>query len=928
MQTFSMRTISAILVLSLAFVTQVMAQDKPILTQADYGQWERLGAYSLSENGEWVVVSITRVDEDTRLELHRTDGNSDVITLDHAKAPVFSADNRWLAFRQSVSKEDQEKAENPIKDRLGLVDLETGRDTVLMAISRLAFRDDGKWLAVIGAAPADSVGGDLLVFEPGAERRTTLGSVSEFAWQDEGTVLAYTLKSSTAYGNGVSLFSPGDGRLQALSSGDSEYTGLTWKEESATLAAFRSVADENREGDAQDVLYWNDVLAHPDQMDVLESASQDSFGDSLGVNSFGGIQFAPNGVTVFVGTRSWLKTDADASLEVETDVEADSSVVESDDMDPADVQIWHWDDDQILRGQEYWSSRNAQRTLLTVWHVEEEQVIVLGSEYDEPVSLVGEAKRWGIVGDKDPDHVMLRFNMGVTDWYKVDTQTGERTLLAAGLSQGPTAGPAGHYVLLFEDNGWTAVDLSTMNRTRFEGRSDPDNRGDSAPDFAMGILDYDTPGPSPSFRSMAWLEGDAGAYLSGRFDLWKADFATGTLMKVTDGEARQVRYRPVSIDPEAPRFGPVTVQAGEDVWTSTFNLHTKDSGYAVVSEDGVDQIIEKTAQIAGLEQNMDESVFAYTIQKWDDSPDIFVGSSLKQAKQLTNTNSFQDEWAWGHAEILQYTTDAGHDLQAVLAYPANFEPGKKYPLILYQYEKLSSGLHRYELPRERSYYNNQTWSQQGYFVLLPDIVYEAGRPGPSALDAVNHALDAAIATGHVDETAMGLIGHSWGGYQAAYLPTRTDRFAASVAGAAITDFISFPGTIHWSGGAEEFSHWERGQARMAMPPWENLEGHLESSPINFIDQLNTPVLVMHGDDDGVVDFRQGQQYYNYARRAGKPVVMLVYPGAGHSLREETQQVDYHHRILEWFGHYLKGEAAADWIVNGESWEERTQRLEN
>jgi dipeptidyl aminopeptidase/acylaminoacyl peptidase len=191
---------------------------------------------------------------------------------------------------------------------------------------------------------------------------------------------------------------------------------------------------------------------------------------------------------------------------------------------------------------------------------------------------------------------------------------------------------------------------------------------------------------------------------------------------------------------------------------------------------------------------------------------------------------------------------------------------------------------------------------------------------------VEHALDAAVATGHVDPERMGLIGHSWGGYQAAYLPTRTNRFAASVAGAAITDFISFPGTVHWSGGAEEFGHWETGQARMARPPWEDLEGHLESSPLNFVHELETPVLLMHGDGDGVVDFRQGLQYYNYARRAGTPVVMLMYPGAGHSLSTESHRVDYHYRILEWFGHWLKGEEPARWIVEGESWVEREERI--
>jgi dipeptidyl aminopeptidase/acylaminoacyl peptidase len=260
-------------------------------------------------------------------------------------------------------------------------------------------------------------------------------------------------------------------------------------------------------------------------------------------------------------------------------------------------------------------------------------------------------------------------------------------------------------------------------------------------------------------------------------------------------------------------------------------------------------------------------------------------------------------------------------------YPAGFDPARRYPLILYQYERLSDGLHRYVVPDRRSYYNAQVWSQQGYFVLMPDIVYQPGRPGPSALDAVEHALDAALAAAPVDPERLGLIGHSWGGYQAAYLPTRTDRFAASVAGAPITNFLSFMGAVHWNGGLPETGHWETGQARMAVPFWDDLEGHLESSPAHFIASLRTPILVMHGDADGVVDFRQGLEFYNYARRAGKQVLLLVYPGADHGLRQEEDQVDYHRRILQWFGHYLKGEPAADWIEGGQSWLARERALE-
>jgi dipeptidyl aminopeptidase/acylaminoacyl peptidase len=338
-------------------------------------------------------------------------------------------------------------------------------------------------------------------------------------------------------------------------------------------------------------------------------------------------------------------------------------------------------------------------------------------------------------------------------------------------------------------------------------------------------------------------------------------------------------------------------------------------------------LLFEEALVTGLRRARDAERYAVRKERWDDSPDVFVGgAALSPLSQVTATNPFQSDCAWGRSELIAYTTEAGHRLQAILVYPAGFEEGKKYPLILYQYERLSDGLHRYYAPSELVYYNYQVWSQQGYFVLMPDIVYEPGRPGPSALDAVEHALDAAVATGHVDPARMGLIGHSWGGYQASYLPTRTHRFAAAVAGAAITDFISFAGNIHWAQGFPEFGHWETGQARMGLPPWESMENHLESSPVNFIDELQTPVLLMHGDADGTVDFRQGQEYYNYARRAGKQVAMLVYPGADHGLRKKEQQVDYHRRILEWFAHWLKGEPAPAWIERGEPWTERAKRI--
>jgi dipeptidyl aminopeptidase/acylaminoacyl peptidase len=340
-------------------------------------------------------------------------------------------------------------------------------------------------------------------------------------------------------------------------------------------------------------------------------------------------------------------------------------------------------------------------------------------------------------------------------------------------------------------------------------------------------------------------------------------------------------------------------------------------------------LVYEDARLGRLTRADSADVFAFTTERFDDSPDWFVaGPELGDPRQMTATNAFQDDYAWGRAELVDFTSASGLDLQAALLYPAGWEPGRRYPMIVYTYERLSQNLHSYVVPSERSYYNFNVFTANGYFVLMPDIVYRGRDPGVSALEAVEPAVRAVVETGMVDAERVGLVGHSWGGYQAAYLPTRTHIFAASVAGAPITNFLSFAGAIHWNGGSPEFSHWETGQARMGVPPWEDFEAYLRNSPIHRVNELRTPMLMMFGDEDGTVDWHQGVEFYNFARRAGRDdFVMLVYPGEDHSLRQRENQIDYHRRILQWFGHYLKGEPAPEWITRGMTWLERRALLE-
>jgi dipeptidyl aminopeptidase/acylaminoacyl peptidase len=247
-------------------------------------------------------------------------------------------------------------------------------------------------------------------------------------------------------------------------------------------------------------------------------------------------------------------------------------------------------------------------------------------------------------------------------------------------------------------------------------------------------------------------------------------------------------------------------------------------------------------------------------------------------------------------------------------------------MIVNIYEILSPSLHRYAPLTDRGPYNASVFSSLGYFVLLPDIVFRPREPGRSIVECVTAAVKKVLEKGAVDGRRVGLVGHSWGGYGTAFTVTQTDLFAAAVSGAPLTNLSSSYGEIYWNSGLPETNHAETGQERMEVPLYEDPQAYIRNSATFFADKMKTPLLLAHGDKDGACDWRQSIELYNVARRAGKQAVLLVYPGENHSLSNKANQLDYHRRIREWFGHYLKGEPAPEWITRGTSHLEKQKEL--
>ena len=915
----------------LALPSPASSQDLPLVTPDDYGRWENLGGAALSPGGDWIAYTVTRVDEGSELRIRKLDEDSTRV-FPWGSSPSFSTDGRWLAWTVGLSPDEVERLGeqgDPVRRKASVMDLSTGEIREFDAVSERDFDASGRFIALGGYAPdePDGKGADLRVVTLATGAETGFGNVGEMAWSPSAPLLALAIATGTDVGNGVQLYDAATGTLRSADASGSSYRSLRWRDDSADLAALRSGGDASDEGTAYDVLAWRGVDSGLD-MTVLDGGTT-GVPDSLEVVRHRAPVWSDDGSMISVGLRPVEDEgeegdepeDETAEPEAETDpaIEGDpSDESEADEAGPDEepdlpaLQIWHTKDVRLYPEQKAAEGRDANRTLLAVWHLDDERVVVLGSDLMANARLL---HGWEVAIEEtsEPYPWGAMFGRPYRDVWSVDTGTGDRRQLLTRVRHAwPSDG--GDWMLWWDGTNYHTLDIGTGE--------EHDVTSGLAENFAN--TEYDTPTdliPPHGFGSRPWLEDDEAVLLYGKHDIWRVapDGSGGT--RLTRGAETGITHRVAGLpeDDDEPGIDP-----DSRPYLTLYNESTEQRGYARLAGDwdSVETLILEDAQVLGLSRADSADVMIYRSMAFDDPPDYFVaGPDLSNAVQVTDINPFISEVAWGHAGLVDFVSEGGRDLQFVLLYPADHDPGSAVPTIVYTYEMLSPQMHSFRTPSERDYYNYTAWTQHGYAVLLPDIVYRAREPGVSALESVRAAVAKAVDMGVTDPDAVGLIGHSWGGYQATYLPTRTDIFAASVAGAPLTDFVSFMGALHWNPGIAELSHWETGQARMEVPFWEDPDAHRRNSPIHEVHTMETPLLMAFGNEDGVVDWDQGTEFFNFARRAERQMVLLVYEGEDHGFRQEANQKDYHRRILEWFGHYLKGDPAPAWITEGVSVEE-------
>jgi dipeptidyl aminopeptidase/acylaminoacyl peptidase len=904
------------------------------LDPADLAFWKTIRFTALSNDGKWFAYQLTPNEGDAEVVVKPTaDGEERRFKIGEPPAPtggfgaqvntsvVLSDDAKWLAFFKypgAAEAKKLRKDKKPVQSGVVLVNLATGEKRDFEKVRRFSFAPkQSGWLALHRYAPdgaAPAAGSDLLLVDLRSGAVTSIGNVGEFAFDDAGTRLAWTVEGRDLVGNGVQVRELKTDVVRVLDSDKAIYRKLAWADSGLALAVLRGHPDSAAADTSFAVLGYTGFAAATKAV-IYTPADTGGFPSGMRISADRAPRWAADRSAIFFGvaarrTAPESKTprpDVRPAAGIPGAMQSTARGATGDDDDLATLVIWHAKDPRLQSQQQVEESRDKQFTYLAEYRVTDRKFIRLGTDDVRDVALAPN-ERWAIGADnRGYERAGNIDGMRYRDVYVIDTRTGDRKLAVKKLPNRELVSPDGSRFLYFEDGQYRVFDMAAAaSRAITEGA--PVSFVDTEDDHNV-----DRPPVAP----VGWAKDGSSVILFDNWDMWRVPVSgTGKAVNLTgNGRATRVRYqRRVVIDPQERG-----IDLSKPLYVSMYGERTKKEGLAVVNaaRPGAKPLVWEDAKYA-FARARDADTWVFTRQTVKEFPDYWVTTSaFATPRRLTTANPQQADYAWSSgARLVDYVTDKGDSLQGALFLPANYEPGKKYPTVVYIYEKRSQFLHSYSVPNETQAFNPSIYTSRGYAVFQPDIVYKVNDPGMSAVWAVVPAVKAAIATGIVDSANIALHGHSWGGYQTAFLVTQTSIFKTAIAGAPLTDMVSMYSSVYWNTGGSNMAIFESSQGRFKGNFLENYDAYIRNSPAFHADQVKTPLLILHNEHDGAVDFNQGITFFNTLRELGKDVVLLQYVGENHGLAQPKNMKDYTIRMREYFDHYLKGEPAPDWLKDG------------
>ncbi|RRJ90759.1 S9 family peptidase [Flavobacterium macacae] len=860
-----------ILVLLMASTFPALGQEshKKMLSKGDYALWGTLDIDRTSATALWASYTVQYGSGQDTLWVTSTIGGR-TYDFPNGYASSFSGDSYFYCMQET--------------EGLMVIDLATGWQLAVKEAVSYAPTATG-----IVVACRDSLGNNRLEIR-GRDGRpvATIPGGATFSVSPDGSSFVFAVQGSQ---NQLGIYSLKKKRSITVATGLAEYAGFKWSPAGNGLAFLR-LAPSGIHGPESNAVCYYDLRAG-----TLATCSPENYSDfpkgmAIATSGINPLAVSNDGKRVFFPVRDGQEEAAD--------------------LEGSDVQVWNGNDNQLY--PELKKIGNWHKVEKTVaWYPEKRRILQLTSK-ELPVMFLDGQQRHAITHNP----YQSKSNGGFadpSDFYITDLKSGARRPLFENHSRDPSqmsASPSGKYILYFKGGHWWLYTIATGMHSDLSARFGidfTDSRNDFPEVTSCGVV--------------GWTANDASLLLYDDYDIWEIVPCTGA-KRITDGRPANTRYRiggtigSVAADPERdlmtgkvldPVAGIPLLATHLDDYSNSIWFWKKNTPLVkMASSSGrIDQVTYGPASARCIFREQDY-----------DRPPVLMATDGGSSSLLMASNPQQADYHWGKSEIIHYAVAGGKALRGALFYPAGYDPKIKYPMVVHIYQQQSELVNRYINPsdHEMAGFNVSNFTTRGYLVLLPDIVFEIGNPGLSAASCVIAATQAVIDKGIVDPKRIGLDGHSFGGYEANFIVTQTDMFAAATSGAGLSDLTSEYLTVDWSFSMPQIWKAETNQLRIGKSLFEDPEAYRRNSPITGAARVSAPVLLWTGEEDRHVHYHQTIAFYMALRRLDKRTIMLIYPRETHALVEEKNQADLAHRIEDWFDYHLKGAPGADWILKG------------
>jgi dipeptidyl aminopeptidase/acylaminoacyl peptidase len=921
-----------------------------------YDGWNAIRGTVFSNDGRYAAYALVPEDGDGRLIVHDFQTGID-LTEARGTDPAFTADARFLVFAvrapnaeiHKAQREHKKPDEGP-KSGLGILDLTTGkattvervkdfkvpkdagRDTLAYALesplpsaspspggspaaaaspSPSAVPSPSPSVAPSASASPDDLhkketGATLVIRDLASAAETRVTGVTDYAQSHDGRYTAFAVESKDGKLDAIHVRNSESGETPAAMHAPGHYKSLTFAPKS-DLLAFVSDATTYALAAPRYVLYEIDLTGAPKApvARAIVDGSTPDFADAPPSDN-GTLRFSKDGARLFFG------------------VAAVPTPVPSGTPDPMKVDIWNWHDLDLQSTQRKRADDERKRTF--------EAVAGTGGGVGSVAVRLARGNVRTLVTNENPafalgiDDVRYRqqrsWDTAYADVYAVSLKDGSRRLLMTKQREDPSLSPGGAFAVAYdpEKRAWFSVSTLTGKRVDLTSRL--------RPAFYDELDDH--PAAPPPYDFGGWLDGDRYVLLRDRYDVWAIDPRGGSARLLTGGVGRKrhIIFEPQQLDPDAESFDPA-----KPIVLHAANEDTRDQGIWRVDPTGPNamkprQIVMLPKAITIVAKARSAERIAVFEQTFSEMRNLWTAPSLDAAfERLSDANPQRAKYLWGDEHLVRYRSAWGVPLQGILYTPDGFDPHKKYPMLVYFYERFSDLYHEmaFTTPAPNTSPTLVRYVSNGYVVFVPDVAYRIGHPGESALQCILPGIDSIVKRGFIDPAHIGIAGHSWAAYQIAYMLTRTDRFRAAEAGAAVANMTSAYGGIRLESGNVRESQYEKGQSRIGATPWDRTDLYVENSALFHIRNVNTPYLTIANELDGAVPQLQGIEFFTALRRLGKEAYLFSFDGEDHNLKGREQQKYWTVHLDEFFDRFLRGKTAPDWMTKGVDFLHRGER---